>query len=297
MTFVPDDYRGRILVADGDWRLEMASRGWPADAPPARAVLDRPALIRGVAEAFLDAGATAVMTPTRLANAIAVAGQAARAGPPELETMNRQAASLCRAALSDYPPGTRFVFGVLGPVEPLLLLEEIDESTLGEAYAAQAKALADGGADALLCRSFTELPAVCVAVRAARGTGLPVGASLVFDCGPEGTQTATGATPVEACAALQEAGASFVGCDEGQNPDSLTAVVALMRQASPLPILAQPNAGWPQMDGDRVAYTDSPAEFAGRVAALRQAGATLLAGGRGAGVNHVAALADSLKPG
>jgi methionine synthase I (cobalamin-dependent) len=184
------------------------------------------------------------------------------------------------------------VFGAVGPIERLLLLDEIGESALSEAYARQAEALAAGGADAILCRSFVEVGALVVAIRAAiQATGLPVIGSMTFDSGPEQVETALGTTVPQACAEMAEAGAAVVGCDCGDSPDSTPAVVSLIRQSCGLPIWVKVDAGLPELVEGRVVYPETPPEFAGRLESLVQEGANFVGGCCGASAGHVAALA------
>jgi methionine synthase I (cobalamin-dependent) len=269
---------------------------WPAPRCPEAANLSHPEAVREVAEAFLDAGAEVLETNTAVANAMALADEIARGEVREadLTAMNQAGAAVCRAAVSGFPLKGRLVVGAMGPGERLLLLKEVEEEALYQAYAAQARALAAGGADAILCRSFREMDALCLAVRAAaETTSLPVIGSMVFDCGPDRTETTLGVTAPQACAALREAGAWAVGCNCGQSPDSAAAVLTLMRQCWEGPIWVKIHPGLPQVDEGKVVYPESPEAFAARLPVLAAAGANFVGGCCGASVEHIAALVAS----
>jgi len=295
MAFNPQDYRARLTISSGDWDLELAVRGWTGGWPSDRAHLLRPDLVRLVADAFLDAGAEILLTNTAHANPLALAGSSepGAGSLDELAAINRQAAAICRAAVAEFPAKGRVVFGALGPSERLLMLGEIEEGELFEAYRTQAQALALGGVDAILCNSFTELAALCVALRAARTVGLPLAASLTFDSGATGMETALGCTADQACTALADAGADIVGCDGGENPDAMPAVVGCLKKGSGRPVWAQCPAGIPQVVEGKTVYVEKPTEFAARLKPLIAAGASIVGGARGASTRHIAALAKA----
>jgi len=259
-----------------------------------QANLRRPEIVKDIADAFLDAGAGVLVANTAGANRITLASmvQAEEISEGDIAAMARQGAAICRAAISDWPGSDCLVFGEMGPTGKLLLLDEIDATELYSAYAAQAEALAEGGADAIICQSFTEIESLCVAIRAAvGGTGLPVIGSMSFDCGADRTETTLGVTPPQACAAMLEAGACVIGADCGVSPDDLPAAVALMRQSCQVPIWVKVNAGTPQVQEGRVVYPETPEEFARRLPALVKAGANLVGGCCGASAEHIASLA------
>ena len=294
MTFIPADYRDQLVVADGDLRLELTRRGWPSEEPPELANLRRAEIVQDVVESFLDAGARALVTNTIAANSLRLADELRgySVTPGELWAINRDGAAICRAAASNHPGAPVPVFGAMGPPGKLLMLEEIGERNLSSAYAKQAEALAAGGADAMLCRGFSEIGALTIALAAARrATGLPAVGSMVFDSGPEQNETSLGVTVPQACAELTEAGAAMIGYESGDEPENAAAVVKLLRRSCGVPIWAGVSAGVPQLVDGQVAYPETPAEFAQRLRAVAAAGANFIGGGRGATVEHIAALA------
>lgn len=287
------DYRGKLLLAGPDWRLELFARGWPRSAMIEQANLTKPDIVRHSADAALDAGADILVTNTEAANVVGLADRI-ESGEIDVDAvmeLNRRGAALCRSAVSDEPTARTLVFGAIGPVEPLLTLDEIEESVLESAYASQVAALADGGVDAIICRHFSELAALLVAVRAAKVAKLPIVACMVFDCGADYRETALGVTVPQACAALIEAGVAMVGCDDGENPDSTVGIVASIRSATTLPIWAALKAGLPQLIDGKIVYPEKPSDYSIRLKALVKAGANVIAGGSGVSTDHLAAMA------
>ncbi|MBN2563187.1 MAG: homocysteine S-methyltransferase family protein [Phycisphaerae bacterium] len=293
MVFDPADYRNRLVVSDGDFHAELILRSGQTSPILELANLQQPDIVRDVAEAFLDAGAKALVTNTAGANSVVLSEQieAGHITEDQILAMNREGAAIYRAAVSEHPAAGVLVFGSMGPTEELLMLDEVAEEVLYEAYESQARALAAGGVDAIVCRGFSEIRALTVAVRAATaGTGLPVIGGMTFDSGPERNETTLGVTIPQAVAELAKVGAAMVGCDCGDHPDGAEAVVTLIRQSCDLPIWVTVNAGIPQWVNGEVVYPETPDEFAGRLGVLAAAGANLVGGGCGATAEHVAAM-------
>ncbi len=291
------DYGSSLRIADGDWRLELATRVPSPLSVWDHASLLHPDMVRLVADAFLDSGADCLTTHTPRANMISMQSSITpgKVSTADLKDMNRQWAALCRAAVMEHPAKNRLVLGTLGPVEPLLTLAEIDTANLERAYTEQSAALAEGGVDAILCREFTELDALLVAVTAAEKTRLPVIACMTFDSAAEPPQTALGVTIAQAVAALTDAGVAAVGCDSGDSPENMVDVVTAMRKATDLPIWATICPGSLQLVEGQVVYPEKPGDFASRLTATRKAGANFIAGGRGVTAEHIAALVTARK--
>ncbi len=312
MTFSPRDYRSKLLIAGGDFLGELRLRGWSTSDPIERANLTQSEIVCDAAEAFLDAGAELLVTITHGANAAAtwkspngkapnikpidkpeISASEAMEAVAEFAEINRRGAEIFREAVSDFPVGGRYVLGGIGPVERLLMLGEIEEQALFDAYAAQAQSLASGGVDGILCQSFTELESLLVAVRAATTTtNLPVIGAMTFDSGADRTETTLGVTPPQACEALAEAGAAGLGCDGGECSDGVVGAVTLMRASGDSPIWASISPGLPELVDGEIVYPESPEDFASRLPVLLEAGASFVGGGRGGSSEHIAALAQ-----
>lgn len=294
MAFDPADYRNEIILAGGDFTVELFSQGVSPSGIWERIHLDRPDIVQSIAEAFFDAGATVLVTNTDRVNSLifAEALESGNITSEEIAALNREWVAAFRLAADKVSNPKRMVFGAIGPVGSLLVLNEVDENALIATYRLQAEALAAGGVDAILCRSFTEVQALSAAVKGAKeGADLPVVGSMRFDCGPDYTETTMGVTVPQACQAMLEAGVCMVGCDRGEFPDGAVAVVKLFRESCDFPIWVEINAGQAELEEDRSIYPESPKTYGERFKPIAEAGATMLCGGYGASVEHIAELA------
>lgn len=277
---------GPVLV-DGAWGTELQARGLEPGACPDAWNLTRPEAVAEVARAYVEAGSRVILTNTFRANRIALAPEGLATSVAEI---NRAGARISKSAAG----GSALVFASIGPSGKLLLSGEVTEEDLAAAFTEQARALAEGGADALLVETMADLEEARIAVAAARSTGLPVVASMVFDCGKNKDRTMTGVTPEQAAAGLGAAGADVIGANCGNGIAGYVPVCRRLRGATNLPIWIKANAGMPELIDGRAAYRTTPQEFASHVAALIEAGATFIGGCCGTGPAFIRAIGGAL---
>jgi methionine synthase I (cobalamin-dependent) len=259
------------VVTDGAWGTQLQARGLGLGEFPDAWNLSHPDRVRDVARGYVEAGSDLVLTNTFGANRIRMAEQGQSQGVGEI---NRRGVEISRQAAG----GRAHVFASMGPSGKLLLSGEIGAEELRAAFSEQARALAVGGADALVIETMSDLEEAKVAVEAACETGLPVVACMVFDSGKEKDRTMMGNTPEQAAEALTKAGAEVIGANCGQGIAGFVAICKRLRAATDRPIWIKPNAGLPTVVEGRAQYTATPAQFASCLPALLEAGALFIGG-------------------
>jgi len=259
----------RPVVADGAWGTQLQARGLAIGECPDAWNLIHPDLVGEVARAYVEAGSRVILTNTFRANRIALAdaGLADR-----VVEINRRGVEISRFA-----PG-HFVFASIGPSGKMLGAGEVSPEALAEAFAEQAKALADAGADALLVETMSDLDEAIIAVSAARATGLPVVASVVFDSGRNRDRTMMGNTPEQSAQLLEEAGADAIGANCGRGIAGYIEICRRLHASTSRPIWIKANAGMPELKDGQAVYVTSPGEFASHIPNLLDAGATFVGG-------------------
>jgi methionine synthase I (cobalamin-dependent) len=162
------------------------------------------------------------------------------------------------------------------------------------AFVEQATALTRGGADAIVVETMADLEEAKLAVAAARVTGLPVVACMVFDSGKNLDRTMMGITPEQAAQELSEAGADVIGANCGQGIAGFLPICQRLRAVTDQPIWIKPNAGLPQLVDGRAVYAGTPADFASQVSALIAAGANFIGGCCGTSPEYISAICRRL---
>lgn len=273
----------QTLISDGAMGTQLAARGG-VQGPMAN--LQYPEIVTAIHADYKAAGANILLTNTLTANRISLehAGLVDR-----LEEINRIGVELCRkAAGSDcYVCGDMTSTGKF--LEPL---GEYTEEQFAANAAEQARILADARVDCIIVETMTDVRETAIDVRAVKeATGLPVIASISFDPAGNDFRTMMGDTVEKAVTDLAAAGADVIGINCGTlDPWEAAKVIARMRSLTDLPLIAQPNAGKPELSGGEVIFRLTPDEFAQGVAECLKAGAIILGGCCGTTPAHIAAL-------
>lgn len=242
-------------ILDGDTRERSAA-----------VVANDPALFKAATNVFIKAGAAVVRAP-------GVVG-----------------VTMCRSMVKD----TR-VWGVVEPLGKLLALKEAEADELAAHYRAEVEALEAVGPDAVLIDGLSDIDEALIACAAARTvTRRPVGVGFVFGGGADHDETVLGTSCVDVSARMRDSGATFLACTCQLPIDEMVLVVRLMCTDGALPVVAYPDAGQPELDGDDIVYRETPAEFADKAGSLVAAGALGIGGCCGVGPEHIAEVAATL---
>ncbi len=280
------------LVVDGAMGTQLYERGVLFSACFEELALSRPELVRKVHEDYVRAGAQVLETNTFGANAMRLEkhGLANR-----VRELNLAAVKVAREAADAIPGKHAFVVGAIGPSG--YFLGEASEGDLAKVKAAlgeQARALVEGGVDALLVetlRQTNELRvAIASAVEAAKGQ-VPVIASASVD---EHNRMADGTTSGEIARLMKEWGASVVGVNCCDGPMNVLEAVEPMLETK-LPVWAVPNAGLPRRVDDRLVYVSTAEYFGVYARRMFKMGVKLVGGCCGTTPDHVKRIAAAAR--
>jgi len=256
--------QGGILIADGATGTTLQQMGLPSGAAPERWNLENPAAIRALHRGYVEAGSDLVITNTfggsRLRLEMEGLGD-------QVREINLAAARLAREVAGDQV----MVLGDMGPTGQLM--EPMGTLTYDDAvavFAEQAAALAEGGVDAILVETMSDLNEAKAAIEGARQvTELPILVTMSFDTHG---RTMMGVKPVDAVKELWAMGVDAVGANCGRTLSENLEAIQQMRKALPeATLMAKPNAGLPRMEGIESVYDVTPeimADYAEKFAAL-----------------------------
>ena len=276
-----------ILVSDGGWGSFLVARGLRPGESPERWNLDHPDEVRGIARMYAEAGADVVLTNTFGGTRFKLEhfGLADRVGE-----INETAARLSREAVGP----DKIVLASMGPTGKILMMGDVSEAELYEAFKEQAVALEKGGADAVTVETMSAVDEAGLAVRAAKeNTALTVAVSFTFDTKtPQGYRTMMGVSPEAMAAAMLDAGADVLGANCSLGSGEMVEVIAALHAAAPgIPLVVHPNAGKPEQQPDgSIVYPETPACIAANVPVLIEAGASIIGGCCGTGPDHIRAI-------
>ncbi len=276
---------GETVVFDGSMGTRLQALGLPPGGCPEELNASRPDLIRTVHREYADAGAQVVETNTFGANRRKLA---------EYGLQNRVAELISRAVeIARSAAGDRAAVGLslgptglfLEPVGPLGFEEALE--TFGEAIEAARAA----GADLVVIETMSDLLEVRAAAMASREAGLPFVITMTFE---QDGRTLLGTPPAAGAAVAAAMGASMFGANCSLGPKELLPVAQDLVAASTLPVLIQPNAGIPRLEGSRTVFPVGPDEFAAEAEGFFRLGVRGFGGCCGTTPEHIAALDRAL---
>ncbi len=275
------------VVTDGSWGTQLQIRGLAPGENPDSWNLSHPDKVGEVAALYVGAGSRVILTNTFGANSV-VLGKFGLAD--KADAVNRAGVEISRRAAGE----KAYVFASMGPSGKILVSGDITEEELRKSFTQQARALHAAGADAIVVETMMDVNEARIAVEAAKATGLPVVASMVFDSGKQKDRTMMGNTPELAVSELTAAGADVIGANCGQGIEGFIPICARMRAATKIPLWMKPNAGLPELVKGETVYRTSPAEFARFVPDLMKAGANFIGGCCGTSGEFVMAIRSAL---
>jgi 5-methyltetrahydrofolate--homocysteine methyltransferase len=278
------------MVSSGAVGTMLQAKGLPPVTTLEEYNLSHPEAVAEIHRAYCEAGAEMIGTNTFGANPLKL--RKARLADKAYD-FNYQGAKIARAAA----PKEVLVFAAIGPSgEFLAPLGEISPEEMYEIYKGQILALAEGGADLLSLRTFTDLEEMKIAVRAAKeNTQLPVIATMTFDLGQKGFRTMMGVDVKAAIEGMTGAGAEVIGSNCGRGMEEMVPLMGEMRVQFKGYLTAQPNAGLPQLVDGKAKYIQSPEEFASWVPRLLEAGVSIIGGCCGTTPDHTRKVAEAIQ--
>ena len=283
---------GNTLVGDGAMGTALQNAGLTDGGAPELWNVDHPDRIATVLDSYAAAGAQFVTTNT-------FGGTRPRLAMHDLQDrvyeLNKAGAEVARSVADKHD--NVFVFGDVGPSGELMdPLGTLTHDEAKEIFAEQIKGLVDGGVDAILIETMSDLAEVQAAVDAAHqvAPGLPVVATLSFDTN---LRTMMGVKPASAITEIAKMGVRVIGANCGRGTDEMRIVANEMVEVKPdnVHILLQSNAGLPQLVGGDFIYTGTPEDMATFAKDMLAIGIKALGSCCGSTPQHTAAIAAVLK--
>ena len=279
----------RPLLGDGAMGTQLMIAGLAQGNCGEEWNLSHPERVLGIQRNYVNAGSDCLLTNTFGGSRIMLNrhGNADNVVP-----INRAAVEIARRAF-DEAGREGFVIGDIGPFGGLMEpYGEFTEQQVREAFNEQAKALVDAGADAIIIETQTSLEELALGIEAAKEAGAPcIIGSLAYDVTLDGStfRTMMGVDPERAAEFMAEAGAHIVAlnCGTGMDMPRARDAVERYKQATELPVMAQPNAGQPKLVEMKITYDESPEHMVQGVVPLLESGANIVGGCCGSTPDHI----------
>lgn len=279
--------RARVLTMDGAMGTQLQEKGLPAGSCPELLNLTHPQWVQEVHHSYAALGVDILVANTFGGNRLKLSEYGLQEKVAEI---NGQGIALAREAAGE----PAWVAASIGPtgrfIEPL---GELAFEEAREAFREQISACLAAGADLLLMETFSDIREIKAAIRAARDlSSIPLLCTMTFQ---DNLRTVLGTGPEEAGCILEAQGADVVGANCGLGPERLYEAFCQMRRVSRKPLIFQPNAGLPSVQGGAVVYPASPEIMATYAAKFAREGANIVGSCCGATPAHVAAIVRAVR--
>jgi len=269
------------LILDGGMGTMLQEAGLAPGERPETWNITHPEKVTAIHRAYLDAGAGVITANTFGANRLKFPsnlGEIIAAG-----IKCAKAAGEACVGLDIGPTGQ-----LLEPLGPLKFEEAVD------IFREAALIGAECGAQLFLVETMTDLLELKAAVVACKEAApeIPVFASFSVE---DNGRLLTGAAAACAAMAMEGLGVAAVGVNCGAGPERALRVMPELRGACGIPVIAQPNAGLPEVREGKTLYSMTPEDFARQSLELYSAGASVLGGCCGTTPAHIAAVCRRLR--
>jgi len=276
---------GPVLV-DGGMGTLLQERGLEDGGAGELWNVERPEVVRAAHAAYAEAGARILTTNTFGGTAPRLQMHDLR---DRLHELNSAAARIAGEVAREYGA---LVAGDLGPTGELMApLGVLEPEQAQELFAEQLHALAEGGIDLVLIETISDLTEARAAIAAAKEVvpELPIVVTLSFDTN---LRTMMGVRPGDAVRELAAAGADAVGANCGRGPGEMRTIAAELAdaRAGEVLLIAQSNAGLPQVVGDHFEYDATAEDMAAHAKELRELGIDLIGACCGSTPAHIEAM-------
>jgi len=283
----------KLIVGDGAMGTQLMSKGLAPGECGEMWNLQRPEEVENIQRSYVEAGADYLLTNTFGGSAIALARHGLQG---RTEEVNMAATQIARRAAG----GWAMVFGDVGPTGQMLRpIGELSEGDAQESFRRQISAFCRAGVDAIIAETFDSADELALVMKAAReACDLPLIASMRFQRERTGRyRTIMGEAPERLVGVAEEWGCVAAGTNCGLTIEAMVPLVERLAELTDLPVIAQPNAGLPELVAGRTVYRQDAGIFARHVPALHGSGARIIGGCCGTTAEHIGAIrrfADSL---
>jgi len=281
--------QGKVLVSDGAWGTFLQQKGLKTGECPEEWNLTHPEDVLNIARSYIEAGADMIETNsfggTRFKlEKFGLAGKAFE--------LNKVASEISRKAA-----GNKFVLGSVGPTGKILMMGDVTEEELYEAFKEQVRGLAAGGADAIMIETMSDLDEARLAIRAAReNTRLEVFCTMTFEKTVSGEyRSMMGISPTDMVQSLINEGAEIIGANCGNGIAGMVEIVKEIRKTNAdIPVLIHANAGMPIYKDGETVFPDKPDEMAAIIPKIIAAGANVIGGCCGTTPQHICKIREAV---
>lgn len=276
-----------IIIFDGAMGTMLQARGLKPGTPPEEALLNNYKMVVSIHREYAKAGAEVLTTNSFGLNPIKIREY----GYENLfDKLNRLAVKAVREA-SD---GKCFIAGDIGPtglfVEPV---GELKFKDAVQAFSKQAKIFEEEDVDLFILETFSDIKELKSAVIGVREVSdKPIVALMTFD---EKGRSTLGTPPEVTAVVLDALPVDVIGSNCSVGSKAIAQFIKTMSKYTDKPLIAQPNAGVPRLEGGKTVFPETPAELASSVKTFIEYGCRAVGSCCGSTPKHTLAIKKAVE--
>lgn len=265
-----DQINKKFLFFDGAMGTLLQLKGLKLGEIPETYNFEHPETIVEIHRDYLEAGSNFITTNTFGANRYKI-----EKSNYTVEEIVTQAVKLALKAKEDFKDA-KVVLDIGSTGKILKPIGDTSFEEIYEVFKEQVVAGEKAGCDVVLFETFTDLYELKAAILAAKeNTNLPIFATMSFE---ENGRTFFGTGVEEMVTTLEGLGVTVLGINCSLGPKQLKPIVEKLLSITSTPVLLQPNAGLPIVNGNDVNYDITEDEFSQYMKEYAQMGVSILGG-------------------
>ena len=295
---IVEQFGKKIIVFDGAMGTQLQAAGLAVGEYPDPWNIDHSEEVKEIHKKYLLAGSDVITSNTFGSNRL----NAGSTGY-SVEELITAAIKNCRGAIAEIidkrkkdglPERQMFTALDIGPTGKIVdLMGDLDFDGAYELFKEQVIAGTQAGADLIIFETFSDIVELKAGIMAAKeNSSLPIFCTMTFQ---DDGRMLMGTDPETAILAIQDLGISAIGVNCSLGPKELLPIISKIMNVAKIPVIAQPNAGLPNMKDGVATYDISQEEFADYIVKILETGVSVVGGCCGTTPEYISKLSEKIE--
>ncbi|HPN39143.1 MAG TPA: homocysteine S-methyltransferase family protein [Melioribacteraceae bacterium] len=273
----------KLMVSDGGWGTFLMAKGMEVGSCPELWNKNNYDDVFDIAKSYISAGSLIIKTNTFGGSSIKLNDYNIA---DDCYLLNKLGAEISRKAAGE----DNYVMGSIGPTGKFLFTGDVTEEELYNSFKLQAKALIEGGVDAILFETFYAIDEAECAIKSVKDNfDIPIFCTFTFEKGEDGNfRTMMGVDINSFTEQIGKYDINVIGTNCGNGfAEMVTIVKEIKSKNLDIPIMVNSNAGMPEIIDGKLYFPETSEYIKTIIPELINAGANIIGGCCGTTPEHI----------